>query len=42
MRHNRVLSSLTILGLVAGTLFVVGAAFWTVSNMRYGRMLERE
>jgi len=42
MRHNRVLSGLTILGLVAGTVFVVGAAFWTVSNMRYGRMLERE
>ncbi len=42
MRHSRTLSGLTILGLIVGTVFVLGAALWTVTNMAYSRKLERE
>ncbi|MBU0610348.1 MAG: hypothetical protein KKI08_20875, partial [Armatimonadetes bacterium] len=42
MRHNRALSGLTILGLIVGSVFVLGAAVWTVSDMAYSRKLERE
>lgn len=42
MRHQRAMSGLTMLGLVAGTIFVLGASAWTITNTRYSRMLERE
>jgi hypothetical protein len=42
MRHSRAMSGLTLVGLIVGTLLVLGAAAWTVADLTCSRRLERE
>ncbi|MHB8996688.1 MAG: hypothetical protein ACYC63_15685 [Armatimonadota bacterium] len=42
MRPSRFSRALRIFGLILATLVVIGAALWTVADIKYGRMLERE